>query len=221
MFESVILHSIEAIEVKDKPELDIEHFKIDGTIHDKAISSYINEQIEVNKQKQRLVIVILAVCAAVFFIWAAISQYRFIAMEKEIAQTKIDKKNIKLIKQELKLSDVLLDSMQNVVYKLQKENDYLAEKSDKASGIFFEVQLGSYKNFDLDEYTDNLTNLRQADKGGSTILLLGRFRSFKKALLFEKELKQIGIENAFVVGRIDDNIVSYQEALDAQNKSNK
>jgi hypothetical protein len=207
--------------VKEKPELDIEHFKIDGTIHGKAFSKYIDEQIEVNKQKQRLAIVVLSVVAALFFMWAAISQYRCIAMEKKIAQTKIDKKNIQLLNQELKQSDRILDSMQNVVYRLQKENAYLAESSDKAQGVFFEVQLGTFSNFNLNDYEKNLENLRQTNQKGQNILTLGRFRSFKQALLFEKELKQIGIENAFVVGRIDDQIVSYQEALNAQNKSNK
>ena len=207
--------------MKEKEELDIEHFTIDGTIHGNAISKYIDQKIEVNKRKQRLTLVILAIVSFLLFLWAALSQYKLTALEKEIAQTKIDKKNIAKIKEELVLSDDILDSLENLVYKLRSENTYLSESSPKSTGIFFEVQIGSYATTNIDAYSKNLENIRQTTQGNRNLLLMGKFRSFKQALLFEKELKQLGIENAFVVGRIDNKIVSYQEALNALNGSNK
>jgi len=207
--------------VKEKEELDIEHFTIDGTIHGNAISKYIDQKIEVNKRKQRLTLVILAIVSFLLFLWAALSQYKLTALEKEIAQTKIDKKNIAKIKEELVLSDDILDSLENLVYKLRSENTYLSESSPKSTGIFFEVQIGSYATTNIDAYSKNLENISQTIQGNRNLLLMGKFRSFKQALLFEKELKQLGIENAFVVGRIDNKIVSYQEALNALNGSNK
>jgi hypothetical protein len=207
--------------VKEKQEIDIEHFTIEGTIHGKAISNYIDKQIEVNKRKQRLTLVILALLVLLFFIWAAISQYKLSTMQKEIAQTNKDKKNIALIKHELAVSDNILDSLENLVFKLQSQNDYLAETSAKAKGVFFEVQIGAYSTANLNNYSKNLENINQTKQGDRNLLLMGKFRSFKQALLFEKELKQLGIENAFVVGRIDNKVVSYQEALNALNESNK
>lgn len=207
--------------MKEKEELDIEHFTIDGTIHGNAISKYIDQKIEVNKRKQRLTLVILAIVSFLLFLWAALSQYKLTALEKEIAQTKIDKKNIAKIKEELVLSDDILDSLENLVYKLRSENTYLSESSPKSTGIFFEVQIGSYATTNIDAYSKNLENISQTIQGNRNLLLMGKFRSFKQALLFEKELKQLGIENAFVVGRIDNKIVSYQEALNALNGSNK
>jgi len=86
---------------------------------------------------------------------------------------------------------------------------------DSLDGIFFEVQLGSFEDFDLDQYLSQLANLRQEKYDGKTKLLLGRFRSFRKALLFESDLKKMGFTEAFIVGRIDGEMVTYKEALEA------
>jgi len=43
--------------------------------------------------------------------------------------------------------------------------------------------------------------------------LLGRFKSFQKALLFENDLKKSGLKNVYLIGRVDGRIMTYKEAL--------
>lgn len=89
------------------------------------------------------------------------------------------------------------------------------------SGIWFEVQLGSFTDFDLDEYIDELVQMRQEKEGSNAKLLLGRFRSIKPALLFENDMHRLGLKDAYVVGRINGEIVDAEVALKAIERQNK
>ena len=111
-----------------------------------------------------------------------------------------------------------LDSLSQLNEALQKDNDLLVEHSqiEATNGVFYEVQIGSFKDFNLDQYQEELAAIRQEKHDGKTKLLLGRFRSFKKALLFENDMKRLGLKDAFIVGRIDGTIVDYQEAIEIQ-----
>jgi len=109
---------------------------------------------------------------------------------------------------------VKFDSLLKENIGLKRDVEILVENSEKLDGVFFEVQIGSFSDFDLDNYLEQLANLRQEKYDGKTKLLLGRFRSFKKALLFENDLKRIGMDKVFVVGRIDGVLVPYKEALE-------
>jgi hypothetical protein len=113
-----------------------------------------------------------------------------------------------------------LDSLELVNLKLKQSNDLLLENAFHQSeqGIYYEVQIGSFKDFNLDKYQEELAALKQEKVDGKTKLLLGRFRSFKKALLFENDMKRLGLKGAFIIGRIDGTIVGYQEALAEQKR---
>mgnify|MGYP001575172521 CR=1 FL=1 len=195
-------------------------FEIEGTIHGKPVSKYIEEQIEYNKSRQRVTIAVLAIIAILAFLWGAISQYKIISQVKQIEKTELIKANLKAVQNDQSNSVSIIDSLQNKIYRLQNDNDILAENAPKYGGVFFEIQIGSFADFNLNQYLGNLANLRQEKHNGKTQYLLGRFRSFKKALLFESDLKRMGLRNSFIIGRIDGIQVSYQEALEAIGESN-
>ncbi|MBT8327694.1 MAG: hypothetical protein KJP21_08215, partial [Bacteroidia bacterium] len=50
-------------------------FKIDGTIHSKPVSDYVENRVEYGKRKPRLLIAILSVITLLSFGWGAIVQY--------------------------------------------------------------------------------------------------------------------------------------------------
>ena len=154
------------------------------------------------------------------FGWGAIIQYRLIQQTKQIAAANNLQKNLKVLNQKLQDQNATNDSLANIILKLQKDNELLSENHEPPTGIFFEVQLGSFNDFDMDSYLQNLAALRQEKHDAKTKLLLGRFRSFKKAMMFENDLKQMGINNVFLVGRIDHKIVTFQEALNALEQRN-
>ena len=207
--------------MKGTGKQDNSKFTLDGTIHGKPISIYIKEQIEISKRRPRIIIAILSVFGACAFIWGAISQYKQLSQKNEISRVEEYKSALETAKYSVESADHIQDSLENIIYKLKTENDLLVENTEPPVGIFFEVQIGSFSDFNLDNYNKNLANLRQEKYNNKTKFLLGRFVSFKKALLFESDLKRMGINTAFIVGRIDDKIVTYKQALDAIELSNK
>lgn len=53
------------------------------------------------------------------------------------------------------------DTLKRKVAQLIKDNEILAENNDSAGGVFFEVQIGNFKNFNMDAYLGELQALRQ------------------------------------------------------------
>ncbi len=195
-------------------------FEIDGMIHGKPVSAYIEEQIEISHRKPRILIAILSVLLAATFIWGAISQYGLISQKDEIQHINQYKHVVAQAQKNIQNIKLKVDSLENIVYKLRTENEILSENTEPPVGVFFEIQIGSFTDFNIDKYNQNLANLRQEKYNKKTKFLLGRFRSFKKALIFESDLKKMGIKHAFMVGRIDEKIVTYNVAIEALKQSN-
>jgi hypothetical protein len=108
-----------------------------------------------------------------------------------------------------------LDSVQKEITKLQEQIQRLQEfGAVDTVGIFFEVQIGNFKDFNLDKYLEEMAHLRQEKYEGGNKFLLGRFRSFKNALLFENDLKRLGLRDVFIKGRINGKLTSKEEALE-------
>lgn len=203
------------MKLEDKTSTENAKFKLEGTVHGKSISSYIEEQIEMSKRRPRILIMTLALVSLLAFIWGAISQYKMLAQKDNEAVIAHYKQALAKTEYKLQNTNAVQDSLDNIIYRLRTENEILSENTEPPLGIFFEVQIGSFTDFNLDQYNKNLANLRQEKHNGESKFLLGRFRSFKKALIFESDLKRMGITKAFIVGRIDNQIVTYKEALDA------
>ena len=68
-------------------------------------------------------------------------------------------------------------------------------------------------NFDLKEYKSAIQESLLLEYDKRDMLLLGRFKSFQKALLFENDLKKSGLKNVYLIGRVDGRIMTYKEAL--------
>ena len=193
-------------------------FSLDGTIHSKSISSYIEDQVELSKR--RILIAFLLLGAAAALLQGAISQNKLFSQQDKISTLSHYKQALVKTENSLQGTRFLQDSLENKIYILKTENEILSENSDPPIGMFFEVQIGSFTDFNLDQYNKNLANISQEKHNGTSKFLLGRFGSFKKTLVFESDLKRMGINSAFIVGRIDDQIVTYKEALEALERSN-
>jgi hypothetical protein len=201
---------------KEKPD----GFHLEGSSHEKPESNFIQDKIEQGKRRPRLTIAILSALAMVLFIWAAISQYQMQQNKKLVKEAADIKAVYDSNRDGVEYKQHIIDSLQNEILKLQKDNDILAENTPNQDGIFFEVQIGSFTDFNMNQYLENLANLRQERHNNKTKFLLGRFRSFAKAIKFESDLKVMGIRSAYLVGRIDGKLVSYQEALEAGGQGN-
>ena len=193
-------------------------FVIDGKIEGKPESVYLNEQKAKRSKSLKWGLWSLAIIS---FLFILLSVYLY--TETQALNTKVETMKLKVATAENLIQENLAykeanDTLQKKILKLKKDNDILAENSDSASGIFFEVQIGNFYDFNMDAYMNELEALRQERSGNNSKFCLGRFRSFQKAMLFENDIKRMGFSNAFLVGRIDGKLVDYQEALAAYQK---
>nr|WKN34871.1 hypothetical protein K4G66_21075 [Tunicatimonas sp. TK19036] len=96
---------------------------------------------------------------------------------------------------------------------LYRVNDMLLELSPYYTGVFYEVQIGAFEHFDLANYKDDLVKMNIDYNGPLDQYTLGKFRDLKKALAFQKDIQQMGIQDAFVVAKVDGERVTVKEAL--------
>lgn len=186
-------------------------FKIDGEIESKSNELVIEENkiSSINKKYYNLLL-ILSVLLFALVLFFAFNYYK-------------TKENYTLMRDKIKKAENILnendaykeanDTLQKKILKLKHENDILAENNDSTNGVFFEVQIANFSEFNIDEYVNELRNLRQEKSEKGNKLCIGRFRSYRKALLFESDIKKMGFTNAFLVGRIDGKLVDFQTAL--------
>jgi hypothetical protein len=104
-----------------------------------------------------------------------------------------------------------LDSMNRV-------NGLLLELSPYYTGVFFEVQIGAFENFDLADYKDDLVKMNIDKTEQVDQYTLGKFRDLDRALAFRKDIQRMGIKDAFVIAKVDGNRVTVQEALAEQER---
>ena len=100
---------------------------------------------------------------------------------------------------------------------IARANDLLMENSPLYTGVFFEVQIGAFRSFDLNKYKDALENLRYYRQDSLNKYVLGKFRNYPTAIAFQRDIVKMGISDAFIVGKIDGNRVEISQAIKAAN----
>ena len=103
---------------------------------------------------------------------------------------------------------------------LREVNNILVENATPSisAGVFFEVQIGAFQNFDLQKYGEELARLRGETEEGMNKYVLGRFRNFKRAEAFKSDVQRMGISDAFIVATIDGRRVELAEAIKASKR---
>jgi hypothetical protein len=171
-----------------------------------------NEELNTTKRALRATLVVsllLLVGAVGYLVFSEVKQPLFgkwprMAREYEVMVTQIDTLNH--LKQEY-------DSLREV-------NNILVENATPSisAGVFFEVQIGAFQNFDLQKYGEDLARLRGETEEGMNKYVLGRFRNFKRAQAFKTDVQRMGVSDAFIVATIDGRRVELAEAIKASRR---
>lgn len=193
-------------------------FVIDGEIEGGPEPAHSIESLSPKSEPPKTILWSLITVSILLLLVAIYLFLQYNKLTTKLTEMKGKLATVESLIQENKSFKAVNDTLQNRVQVLQEENNILAENMDSATGIFFEVQIGNFTHFDLDAYVNDLDALRQEKSNKGTKLILGRFRSFNKATLFEKDMKKMGFTNAFIIGRINGKLVNYQEALEACQK---
>lgn len=118
-------------------------------------------------------------------------------------------------KEERLLLKTQLDSTKVQFQRLRQQHNRLLSESGQPIEVGFEVQIGAFRHFDLDSYSEDLVNMKIREAGDINRYVLGSFTSLEEAQNFLKDIKLMGVQDAFIGGVIDGKRVSVKEAQKA------
>jgi cell division septation protein DedD len=79
----------------------------------------------------------------------------------------------------------------------------IQETPSPATGTFYEVQIGAFRNFDISRYNGNLNQVKQEKADGLNKITLGQFSSPEDAKAFQADLRKLGVRRSFIVKKTD------------------
>lgn len=86
---------------------------------------------------------------------------------------------------------------------------------DFSKGVVFKVQIGAFKNKDLQKYFDNNPNFGgEAAEKGEQKLTIGVFRDYWEADTFKKYMRDMGVKDAWIVPYRDGQRVEIKDVLE-------
>lgn len=86
---------------------------------------------------------------------------------------------------------------------------------DYSQGVVFKVQIGAFKNKDLQKYFDNNPNLGGEVKDGEPQrITIGIFRDYWEADQFKKYMREMGVKDAWIVPYRDGQRVEIKDVLE-------
>lgn len=177
------------------------------------------KEINENKRSSRPFIVVLTLLALVLGVMALLNFRKSAALKDKLISCEDDLTKYDSL---LRERNIELAAWKDAAGKEQVQPQTVKKPLyTQEDGVFFEVQIGSFKDFDLDEYLNEMVEIRQEKDAVSTKLLLGRFRSVKQARLFENDMKRIGLKDAFVIGRVDNKLMDVDDAIEVLKRQNK
>ncbi|MBZ0247504.1 MAG: Ezrin/radixin/moesin family protein [Cyclobacteriaceae bacterium] len=86
---------------------------------------------------------------------------------------------------------------------------------DFSKGVVFKVQIGAFKNKDLSKYFENNPNFGgEVADGGEQKLTIGIFRDYWEADTFKKYMREMGVNDAWIVPYRDGQRVEIKDVLE-------
>jgi outer membrane murein-binding lipoprotein Lpp len=86
---------------------------------------------------------------------------------------------------------------------------------DFSKGVVFKVQVGAFKNKDLQKYFDNNPNFGgEAKEGEPQKITIGIFRDYWEADVFKKYMREMGVKDAWIVPYRDGQRVEIKDVLE-------
>lgn len=140
--------------------------------------------------------------------------------------SELQRRNRELAEQLSNLEDQLrarqysVDSLQSEVMRLKAA--YEAEKKqsrlDVMPGLVYKVQIGAFRLFDMRKYAQDNPFFESEALGDINRYTIGRFRDLALAEAFQKDLKRLGIRDAWIVPFKDGVRITMKEAKEMQDK---
>lgn len=111
-----------------------------------------------------------------------------------------------------------LTTLSRELQALREENSRFRELNGEPLQIGFEVQIGAFKEFDLEAYSDELVRLKEQKEFEYNKYILGQFSRYEDAQDFLEDVQNMGVKDAFIAGIVDGKRSSVAEAKIAAKK---
>lgn len=124
---------------------------------------------------------------------------------------------------------ISIDSLINIINQRNSEIASLKSKNEKlelalqeckqnsekqiVKGLVYKVQLGAFVHFDINKYLSETGEMFEGENAdGFNKYTVGQFRDYETAENFKKDIRKMGIKDAWVVPVIDGKRVTHDEA---------
>ncbi len=187
--------------VRDKNLVNIyeEIDKANGTI--KTLSTALKDEEENNSiiKKHRIILGVFALILLILFLWS------FLPKSKQYKQEYLIKNNLSLID---------TDSLHKIE---RKARQVVVADSVKSSlmdlSIVYSIQIGAYTNFKSNLISKDITQMEEFEENGFNKFSIGKFMTYKEAVMLRDDLKRVGFKDCFVVAKSYGMAVDIKEAL--------
>ena len=188
--------------VRDKNLVNIyeEIDKANDTIE--TLSSALKDEEENNSvlKKHRIILGVLALALLLLFLWSFLPKSRQYKEEYLIKNnlSLIDTDSLHKIQRKAK-QVVVMDSIKNSI---------------KFMPIVYSVQIGAYTNFRSNLISKDMTQLETFEDSGFNKFAVGKFITYKEAVLLREDLNSIGFKDCFIIAKSYGIPVEMKEALE-------
>ncbi len=117
--------------------------------------------------------------------------------------------------EETRKMEAQVNAAKKAIAKAQQDAEGQQGVSFDDSGVVFKVQIGAFRNKDLSKYFENNPNFGGENDGdGVQKVTLGRFRDYWEADTFKKYLREMGVNDAWIVPYKDGTRVAMKDVLE-------
>ena len=143
-------------------------------------------------KRHRILLSVLAILLSVLMIWS------FLPKEERVSEEYLIRNN---------LSIVNTDTLHNMQLKSANFDREIAFSSNKMP-LYYSVQIGAYSNFSSNLISEGLNQMAEFEDAGLNKFAIGKFNSYKEAVVLRNDLKKLGFADCFIIAR------SYGEPID-------
>ena len=187
--------------VRDKNLVNIyeELDKANGTI--KTLSTALKDEEENNSllKKHRVILGVFCLVFLILFLWS------FLPKSKQYKEEYLIKNNLSLID---------TDSLHKIQ---RKAKQVILVDSVKTSlvdlSIVYSIQIGAYTNFNSNLISKDIAELEEFEENGFNKFTIGKFTTYKEAVMLRDDLKRVGFNDCFIVAKSYGVPVNITEAL--------
>jgi len=188
--------------IRDKNLVNIYEEIDEANDNIKTLSAALKDEEENNSvlRKHRIVLGVFGLILLILFLWS------FLPKSKQYKEEYLIKNNLSLVD---------TDSLHKMQRKIRQVVVLDSTKTSLADlSIVYSIQIGAYTNFNINLISDNLSHLNEFEEDGFNKYAIGKYTTYKEAVLLRDDLKRLGFNDCFIIAKSYGEPVNVKEALE-------